>query len=83
MVKKRGRAEATWEHIINDEAIVTRENIALCCRACNASKGSKKLSHWMGSSYCKSHGISKDTVAEIVRIALQISAPNDVRQLKL
>jgi len=29
---------ATWEHIINDEKIITRENIALCCCSCNASK---------------------------------------------
>lgn len=26
---------ATWEHIINDASIVTRENIARCCVACN------------------------------------------------
>lgn len=34
---------ATWEHIINDASIVTRENIALCCVACNSSKGTKRL----------------------------------------
>jgi len=28
----------TWEHIINDEKIITRENIAICCCSCNASK---------------------------------------------
>lgn len=28
---------ATWEHIINDASIVTRENIALCCADCNSS----------------------------------------------
>ena len=32
-------AVATWEHIINDASIVTRENIARCCFACNSSKG--------------------------------------------
>jgi len=32
------KALATWEHIINDENIVTRENIARCCAACNSSK---------------------------------------------
>ena len=25
------KAAATWEHIINDARIITRENIALCC----------------------------------------------------
>ena len=38
------KAVATWEHIINDERIVCRENIARCCVACNSSKGIKKLS---------------------------------------
>lgn len=38
------RAAATWEHIVNDARIVTRENIARCCAACNSSKGTKDLS---------------------------------------
>ena len=66
-------AVATWEHIINDASIVTRENIARCCFACNSSKGTKKLSDWMQSSYCKKRGINKDTVAEIVKQVLKIS----------
>jgi hypothetical protein len=31
------KAMATWEHIINDASIVSRENIARCCVACNSS----------------------------------------------
>jgi hypothetical protein len=58
--------------IINDATIVTRENIARCCSACNSSKGTKKLSNWMKSNYCKKRGINKDTVAEIVKQALKI-----------
>ena len=65
------KAVATWEHIINDASIVTRENIARCCFACNSSKGTKKLSDWMKSNYCKKRGINKDTVAEIVKQALK------------
>jgi hypothetical protein len=65
------KAVATWEHIINDESIVTRENIARCCVACNSSKGTKKLSDWIQSSYCKKLGINKDTVAEVVKKALR------------
>jgi hypothetical protein len=65
------KAVATWEHIINDASIITRENIARCCVACNSSKGTKKLSDWMRSSYCKKRGINKDTVAEIVKKALK------------
>jgi len=65
------KAVATWEHLINDESIVTRENFARCCAACNSSKGTKKLSDWIQSAYCKKRGISKDTVAEVVKEALK------------
>ena len=67
-------AVATWEHIINDASIITRENIARCCAACNASKGTKKLSDWLQSRYCKKHGINKITVAEVVKKALRAGA---------
>ncbi|MBU0769125.1 MAG: HNH endonuclease [Proteobacteria bacterium] len=62
---------ATWEHIINDASIVTRENIALCCVACNSSKGTKFLCDWINSEYCKKKGINKDTVAQIIKKALK------------
>jgi len=65
---------ATWEHIINDASIVTRENIARCCVACNSSKGTKKLTDWLESAYCKKRGINKDTVAEVVKSMLQADA---------
>ena len=68
------KAVATWEHIINDARIVTRENIARCCVACNSSKGTKRLSEWIQSSYCKKRGISRDTVAEVVKEALRVHA---------
>jgi 5-methylcytosine-specific restriction endonuclease McrA len=65
------RTAATWEHIINDASIVTPENIARCCSACNSSKGTKDLADWMKSNYCKKRGINKDTVAAIVKQALK------------
>jgi len=65
---------ATWEHIINDASIVTRENVARCCVACNSSKGTKKLSDWLESAYCKKRGINKDTVAEVVKSILRADA---------
>ena len=68
------RALAKWEHIINDETIVSRENIVRCCVSCNASKGTKKLSDWILSIYCKKRGINKDTVAEVVKEALRVCA---------
>jgi len=60
----------TWEHIINDENIITYENIVLCCRSCNSSKGAKELSTWLKSRYCNEHKITRDTVSDIVKRAL-------------
>ncbi|OVE79806.1 HNH endonuclease [bacterium I07] len=62
---------ATWEHIINDARIITRDNIARCCSACNSSKGTKDLAVWMKSNYCKHRNISADSVAEVVKQALK------------
>ncbi|WP_428024647.1 HNH endonuclease [Arcobacter sp.] len=61
----------SWEHIINDAKIITRENITLCCCSCNASKGQKKLSIWLESKYCKEKNINKDTVALIIKQVLE------------
>jgi hypothetical protein len=68
------KAVATWEHIINDASIVTHENIARCCVACNSSKGTKNLSDWLESAYCKKRGINKNTVAEVVKSVLRAGA---------
>lgn len=65
------RVRCDLEHIINDAKIITRENIALCCASFNSSKGTKKLSVWLGSCYCKRRGISTDTVADVVKHALR------------
>ena len=65
----------SWEHIVNDARIVTRENISLCCRACNSSKGVKPLEIWLESAYCKRRGITRETVAEVVKSALMNSPP--------
>jgi hypothetical protein len=64
------KASASWEHIINDAKIVTRENITLCCRGCNASKGQKQLSVWLQSKYCKARDISPESVAPIIKQAI-------------
>jgi hypothetical protein len=78
---RRGRV-ATWEHIINNASIISRQNIARCCVACNSSKGSKKLSDWLQSSYCRKRGINKDTVAEVVKEALRVHARIDCTPLE-
>ena len=69
-LKRSRKTQASWEHIINDASIITRKNIVRCCVACNSSKGTKKLSEWINSKYCKEKGINKDTVANVVKDAL-------------
>ena len=64
------KASASWEHIINDASIITRENICLCCRGCNASKGQKQLSVWLQTKFCVERGITRETVAPIIKQAI-------------
>jgi hypothetical protein len=68
------RTLATWEHINNDIKVITRENIARCCASCNSSKGAKSLSTWLGSRYCIKNGISKETMADVAKRALETNA---------
>ena len=56
----------SWEHIVNDESIVTLTNIARCCLSCNASKGAKLLRDWLQSPYCLRKNICEATVAPVV-----------------
>lgn len=65
------KASPSWEHIVNDARIITLGNISRCCMSCNASKGSKDLDHWLGSPYCKKKGITSETVADVVKQALE------------
>lgn len=60
----------SWEHIINDIRINGVDNIALCCISCNASKGSRLLEDWLDSDYCKKKGITVNSVADVVKMAL-------------
>jgi len=64
------KSAASWEHIVNDAKIITRENIVLCCIGCNTSKGQKKLSDWLQSKYCQENGITPNSVAPIVKNTL-------------
>lgn len=68
------KTAASWEHIINDVSIITRENIALCCCGCNSSKGQKPLMEWLNSEYCTRRNISTETVAPIIKASI-ISTP--------
>ena len=62
--------QASWEHIVNDARIISRENIALCCVGCNASKGAKDLEDWLMSRYCLNRGIDRQSVAPVVQAAI-------------
>lgn len=64
------KTQPSWEHIVNDIRISTIDNISLCCTSCNASKGTKLLKDWLDGKYCKTKGINKDTVAQVVKEAL-------------
>lgn len=66
-------AKPSWEHIVNDARIVTRQNFARCCLSCNASKGAKELRAWLASNYCGRKGITEGAVAQVVREALSSS----------
>lgn len=65
------KTKQSWEHIVNDIRINGADNIALCCMSCNASKGAKLLETWLESKYCKDKGITKDTVARVVKEAIE------------
>ena len=66
----------SWEHIVNDESIVTLANIARCCLSCNASKGAKLLRDWLQSPYCLRKNICEATIAPVVRQALLSDSAN-------
>ena len=70
VAKVSRKSAASWEHIINDAKIITRQNIALCCCGCNASKGQNKLSEWLQSKYCKDRSITSNSVAPIIKQAI-------------
>ena len=69
----RGQRKS-WEHIINDEGLVSQENIALCCISCNASKGAKLLSAWLQSKFCLQREITSESISEVARAALRAEA---------
>jgi 5-methylcytosine-specific restriction endonuclease McrA len=72
-VKISRKSASSWEHIFNDASIITRENIALCCCGCNASKGQKQLSDWLKTKYCQDRGITPETVAPVIKRAIERS----------
>lgn len=64
------KQKPSWEHIVNDIRINGVDNISLCCMSCNASKGAKLLEDWLQSDYCKRNIITVDSVAKVVKEAI-------------
>jgi len=60
-------SEASIEHFNNDGPLRKKYNLAICCRRCNSSKGTKKLLAWFRMPYCVDRNINKETVATPVR----------------
>ena len=67
------RDSATIEHFNNDGPFAIYSNIAMCCRACNSSKGVKKLLTWLDSPYCQKKNI-RQKMAKVVRQHLRTKA---------
>jgi hypothetical protein len=64
---KRDALEATIEHFNNQGPFRKKHNLAICCRGCNSSKGTKTLLTWFKSAYCKKKDIREETVARSVK----------------
>jgi hypothetical protein len=58
---------ATIEHFNNDGPFTKKYNLAICCRRCNSSKGTKSLREWFEQSYCQEKKINKESVSEQVK----------------
>jgi hypothetical protein len=67
MKKSRRSFGATIEHFNNDGPFDEKYNVAICCRGCNSSKGTKKLLDWLQTDYCGKKNINVKTVSKPVR----------------
>ncbi len=63
---------ATIEHLNFDGPFyvsdgLRMEDVVICCCACNASRGTRRVLDWFKTKYCVSRNINEVTVAEPVR----------------
>jgi 5-methylcytosine-specific restriction endonuclease McrA len=63
----RGTSGATIEHFNNDGPFEEKYNVAICCRRCNSSKGTVRLSAWFKTPYCRQKKINEETVSKPVK----------------
>jgi hypothetical protein len=66
-IRAKDRTEGSIEHFNNRWHFEKEWNVAICCRGCNSSKGTKTLLTWFKSPYCVERKISKATVAGPVK----------------
>jgi hypothetical protein len=59
---------ATIEHLNHLPPWNNPTTISICCGSCNSSRGNRPLLEWLESSYCRTRGISRSTVAEPVQL---------------
>src|SRR5580658_2466557 len=60
-------AGATIVHFNNEGPLRKKYNVAICCRRCNSSKGTLKLSAWFNSPYCREKTINEETDSKPVK----------------
>jgi hypothetical protein len=72
LMKRTGTSGATIEHFNNDGPLTKKYNVAICCRRCNSSKGTKRLSVWLKTAYCLKKKISEETVSKPVKEYLRL-----------
>ena len=58
---------ATIEHFNNNGPLKKKYNVAICCRRCNSSKGTKRLAVWFKTPYCREKKINGETVSKPVK----------------
>jgi hypothetical protein len=58
---------ATIEHFNNDGPLKKKYNVAICCRSCNSSKETLRLSAWFKTPYCREKKIDEKTVSKPVK----------------
>lgn len=64
--------QATIEHLNFDGPFyvwdgLKKEDVVICCRGCNSSRGTQGLWDWFRSDYCVTRRINESTVAQPVK----------------
>jgi len=67
MRRDKSASGATIEHFNNDGPVKEKYNVAICCRRCNSSKGTMRLSAWFKTPYCRERKINAKTVLKPVK----------------